>query len=120
LRSKVELGKINKLSKAFPEAIAEFNNVIALDPNYGPAYRELAETYFGWAWTSQKEYAGRIQQAVQFYEKYMDLTDRSLDSRLRHADFLFLAKDFKLLEAEAIEMAKLDKVNPRVLRYLAY
>jgi hypothetical protein len=120
LRSKVELGKINKLSKAFPEAIAEFNSVIALDPSYGPAYRELAETYFGWAWTSQKEYAGRIQQAVQFYEKYMDLTDRSLDSRLRHADFLFLAKDFKLLEAEAIEMAKLDKVNPRVLRYLAY
>jgi tetratricopeptide (TPR) repeat protein len=120
LRSKVELGKINKLSKAYPEAIAEFNSVIALDASYGPAFRELAETYFGWAWTSQKEYAGRIQQALQFYEKYMDLTDRSLDSRLRHADFLFLAKDFKALEAEAIEMAKLDKVNPRVLRYLAY
>jgi cytochrome c-type biogenesis protein CcmH/NrfG len=120
LRSKVELGKINKLSKAYPEAIEEFNSVIALDATYGPAYRELAETYFGWAWTSQKEYAGRIQQALQFYEKYMDLTDRSLESRLRHADFLFLAKDFKALEAEAIEMAKLDKVNPRVLRYLAY
>ncbi len=120
LRSKVELGKINKLSKAYPEAIEEFNNVIALDASYGPAYRELAETYFGWAWTSQKEYAGRIQKALQSYEKYMDLTDRSLDSRLRHADFLFLAKDFKALEAEAIEMAKLDKVNPRVLRYLAY
>jgi len=120
LRSKVELGKINKLSKAYPEAIEEFNSVIAIDQTYGPAYRELAETYFGWAWTSQREYAGRIQQALQFYEKYMDLTDRSLDSRLRHADFLFLAKDFKALEAEANEMAKLDKVNPRVLRYLAY
>ncbi len=120
LRSKVELGKINKLSKAYPEAIEEFNSVIALDASYGPAYRELAETYFGWAWTSQKEYAGRIQQALQFYEKYMDLTDRSLDSRLRHADFLFLAKDLKAIEKEAIEMAKLDKVNPRVLRYLAY
>ncbi|HEY1061550.1 MAG TPA: hypothetical protein VGE44_07680 [Daejeonella sp.] len=120
LRSKVELGKINKLSKAYPEAIEEFNSVIALDATYGPAYRELAETYFGWAWTSQKEYAGRIQQALQYYEKYMDLTDRSLESRLRHADFLFLAKDFKALEAEANEMAKLDKVNPRVLRYLAY
>jgi tetratricopeptide (TPR) repeat protein len=57
---------------------------------------------------------------LQFYEKYMDLTDRSLDSRLRHADFLYLAKDFKALETEANEMAKLDNVNPRVLRYLAY
>lgn len=120
LRSKVELGKINKLSKAFPEAIEEFNSVIALDPTYGPAHRELAESYYQWAWTSQKEYGNRIKQALQSYEKYMDLTDRSLDSRLRHADFLYLTKDFKALEAEANEMAKLDKVNPRVLRYLAY
>lgn len=120
LRSKVELGKINKMSKAFPEANEEFNSVIALDANYAPAYRELAETYYLWAWDSKKEYADRMQKALQFYEKYMDLTDRSLDSRLRHADFLFLAKDFKSLEREANEMAKLDKVNPRVLRYLAY
>lgn len=120
LRSKVELGKINKMSKAFPEANEEFKSVIALDPNYGPAYRELAETYYLWAWDSKKEYSDRMQQALQYYEKYMDLTDRSLDSRLRHADFLFLAKDFKSLEREANEMAKLDKVNPRVLRYLAY
>ena len=120
LRSKIELGKINKLSKAYPESSAEFNGVIALDANYGPAYRELAETYFLWALTSQKEYDSRIKQALAYYEKYMDLTDRSLESRLRHADFLYLAKDFKALEAEANEMAKLDKVNPRVLRYLAY
>lgn len=120
LRSKVELGKINKLSKAYPESIAEYNSVIALDPSYGPAYRELAEAYYQWANTSQKEYEGRIDQALKYYEKYMDLTDRSLDSRLRHADFLYLAKDFKALEAEAKEMAKMDKVNPRVLRYLAY
>ena len=120
LRSKIELGKINKMSKAFEEAIAEFEGVILIDPNYGPAHRELAETYYQWAWTSQKEYESRIKKALDSYETYMDLTDRSLDSRLRHADFLYLAKDFKALEAEANEMAKLDKVNPRVLRYLAY
>ena len=120
LRSKVELGKINKLSKAFPESIAEYNSVIALDPNYGPAYRELAETFYLWSFTSQKEYDARMKQALSSYEKYMDLTDRSLDSRLRHAAFLYLTKDFKSLEKEANEMAKIDKVNPRVLRYLAY
>lgn len=120
LRSKVELGKINKLSKAFPEAIEEYNKVIAINPNYGPAYRESAEAHMEWAFTSQKEYDNRIKQALTLYEKYMDLTDRSLDSRLRHADFLYLAKDFKALEAEANEMAKLEKANARVLRYLAY
>ncbi|MEJ7779351.1 MAG: hypothetical protein WKF68_07150 [Daejeonella sp.] len=120
LRSKVELGKINKLSKAFPESIAEYNSVVALDANYGPAYRELAETYYLWSFTSQKEYENRMKQALSNYEKYMDLTDRSLDSRLRHSAFLYLTKDFKALEVEANAMAKIDKVNPRVLRYLAY
>jgi Tfp pilus assembly protein PilF len=39
---------------------------------------------------------------------------------MRHADFLILAKDYKSLEIEANEMKKLDKVNPRILRYLGY
>lgn len=85
LRSKVELGKINKMSKAFPEANEEFKSVIALDPNYGPAYRELAETYYLWAWDSKKEYSDRMQQALQYYEKYMDLTDRSLAKKRKSA-----------------------------------
>jgi hypothetical protein len=33
----------------------------------------------------------------------MDLTDYSLASRMRHADFLILAKDYKALEAEALK-----------------
>ncbi len=120
LRSKVELGVINKMSKAYPESAEEFNSVIALDPNYGPAYRELAETYYLWANAEPNKYNERINQALQYYEKYMDLTDRSLESRIRHADFLILAKKYKELETEANEMAKIDKVNPKVLRYLAY
>ena len=119
-RAKVELGVINKMSKAFKESADAFNEVISLDPNYGPAYRELAETYYRWAQMDETTYAEKIKQALQYAEKYMDLTDRSLESRMRHADFLILTKDYKALEAEANAMAKIDKVNPRVLRYLAY
>ncbi len=39
---------------------------------------------------------------------------------MRHADFLILAKDYKALELEANAMKELDKVNPRILRYLGY
>ena len=39
---------------------------------------------------------------------------------MRHADFLILSKDYKALEAEANAMKQLDKVNPRILRYLGY
>ena len=120
LRSKVELGVINKMAKAFQESEDEFNSVLAIDPNYGPAYRELAETYYLWANSESSQYDARMKKALQFYEKYMDLTDRSLESRMRHADFLILAKEYKALEAEANEMAKIDRVNPRILRYQAY
>ncbi|TZF86337.1 hypothetical protein FW774_04630 (plasmid) [Pedobacter sp. BS3] len=120
LRAKVELGVINKQSKAFKESADEFNSVLAIDPNYGPAYRELAETYYLWANAEPKEYDTRIKQALQYYEKYIDLTDKSLDSRMRHADFLILAKDYKALEAEAQAMSQIDKTNPRIFRYLGY
>jgi tetratricopeptide (TPR) repeat protein len=39
---------------------------------------------------------------------------------MRYADFLVLAKDYKTLEKEAQEMAKLDNTNPRIYRYLGY
>ena len=39
---------------------------------------------------------------------------------MRHADFLVLAGDYKALEAEAKKMQQIDKVNPRILRYLSY
>jgi tetratricopeptide (TPR) repeat protein len=120
LRAKVELGVLNKLSKAFPESVAEFNGVIALDPNYGPAYRELAETFWLWGNAQSSKYEERINQALSYYEKYMDLTDRSLESRERHATFLILAKKYAELEKEANAMAQLDKSNPRILRYLGY
>jgi tetratricopeptide (TPR) repeat protein len=120
LRAKVELGKINQQAKAFKEASDAFNEVVAINANYGPAYRELAQTYYLWGNAELKDYDAKIKQALQYYEKYMDLTDRSLDSRIRHADFLILSRDFKALEVEATEMAKIDNVNPRVLRYQAY
>ncbi len=120
LRAKVELGVLNKLSKAYPESVAEFNSVVAINPNYGPAYRELAETYYYWGNAESSKYDERINQALQYYEKYMDLTDRSLESRERHATFLILTKKYKELEAEANAMAQIDKTNPRIFRYLGY
>ena len=50
----------------------------------------------------------------------MSLTDYSIHSRMRRADFLILIEDYVALEAEANKMIELDKVNPRIYRYLGY
>lgn len=120
LRAKLRLGVITKGSKAFPEAKSAFENILTIDPNYGPAYRELAETYYVWSLNDNANYASHTKKALEYYDKYLTMTDYSLDSRMRHADFLILTKDYTALEKEANEMKKLDKVNPRILRYLGY
>ena len=120
LRAKMGLGTLIKNAHNFPVAITSFDEVIALNPNYGPVYRELAETEYLWAMNDGRKYDEHISKGIAFYEKYMSLTDYSLESRMRHADFLILAKDYKALEVEANEMSKLDKVNPRIYRYLGY
>jgi len=120
IRAKMQLGVLLKGAKAYTEAVKAYNDVIATSPNYGPVYRELAETYYYWGNNEPKKYTEYIQKSLGYYEKYMSLTDYSLTSRMRHADFLILAKDYKALEVEANKMKELDKVNPRILRYLGY
>lgn len=121
LRANLQLGVITKNTRAaFPEAVKEFDGVIAKNPNYGPVYRELAETYYLWGNTDTAKKTEYNAKALGFYEKYMSLTDYSLDSRMRHADFLLLTGDYKALEAEAQKMQQMDKVNPRILRYAGY
>lgn len=120
IRAKMQQGVLLKGARAFNEAVKALDGVVASNPNYGPVYRELAETYYLWGTNEPKKYTEYIQKALGYYEKYMSLTDYSLNSRMRHADFLVLAKDYKALEVEAEKMKQLDKVNPRILRYLGY
>ncbi|MBW1658039.1 tetratricopeptide repeat protein [Flavobacterium quisquiliarum] len=120
LRAKMQLGVLLKGAKSYDEAIKSFNEVIAINANYGPVYRELAETYYKWARNKPSTSKVNLQNAITNYEKYLSLTDYSLDSKMRHADFLILVKDYKQLETVANKMIAEDKVNPRIFRYLGY
>jgi tetratricopeptide (TPR) repeat protein len=120
IRAKMQLGVLLKGAKNYTGALEAFDEVKAINPNYGPVYRELAETYYLWGRNEPSKFRTNVDKALVEYEKYMSLTDHSLNSRMRHADFLIVAGEYKALEAEANKMLELDKVNPRILRYLGF
>jgi tetratricopeptide (TPR) repeat protein len=115
VRAKVQIGRMYKESRAFPESETELKGAIELDPNYGPAYRELAELYMQWANFEPANFAAKSADAITNQKKYLELTDKSFDSRLRYAQFLFYAKDYKGLETETAEIAKLYPNNQKTL-----
>ncbi|MFA7444431.1 MAG: tetratricopeptide repeat protein [Flavobacteriaceae bacterium] len=119
-RAKLRMAVITKNAKAFQEAANSFNEMASAAPSYGPVYRELAETYYYWGVNEPAKYKEYTTKALEYYKKYMSLTDYSLNSRMRYADFLILTEDYTTLEAEANKMKNEDKINPRIYRYLGY
>lgn len=127
-RANVQIGKMYKEAYAFPESEAELKKAIAGDPNYGPAYRELAEEqlqYSYWLNDPKNPQAAidKRKESLVNYRKYLDLTDKSFESRLRYAQFLVYAEDFTTLEKEVATLNSPDANNPKtfvVIRMRGY
>lgn len=118
--AKVSTGVLWKYANNFTDSEAQFKEALAIDPNYGPAYREWAETDVRWAQSDPKMASVKIKEATEQYKKYLALTDMSVESQMRYADFLLLSGDFKTLETVATDLSKSAASNLRVYRYLAY
>jgi len=121
-RARVQMQVITRGSHAWQEAIDGLKQIAAEVPDYAPTYRELAETYRAWALTATDTaaYNERNREGVNYYKQYMDKTDYTVESRIRYADFLVYVKDYAELQVQARELAQLEDVNPKVLRYLGY
>ncbi|TKC12984.1 hypothetical protein FA048_05030 [Pedobacter polaris] len=122
-RVNVQIGKMYKEAYAFAEAEAQLKKAIAGDPNYGPAYREYAELLLQWSYQDPKNGETKRADALTNMRKYLDLTDKSFDSRLRYAQFLVYAGDYATLEKEVATLKSEDKNNPKefvVIRMRGY
>lgn len=116
----VATGVLWRYAHNYEDSEKQFQAAIAIDPNYGPAYRELAETQKDEAQENIKVASAKIKEAVENYKKYITLTDESLESLLRYADFLVNAGDYTTLQEVATKLSKNANINARVYRYLGY
>lgn len=89
---------------------ASFDKALAADPNFPPAYREMAELYY---------LTGQNEKAVQAYQQYLNLADQSDETQFRYAQFLFLTKKYAEVSRILSELeGKIHK--PVYWRLLAY
>jgi tetratricopeptide (TPR) repeat protein len=110
-RVKVQVARMIKMADGYADAEQKVKDVIAADPNYGPAYRELAEIQM--QWSQKDETAGaKRNEALASYKKFLDLTDKSFESRFRYAQFLVYAADWETL-ANELPNLKTDPSNPK-------
>jgi len=109
-----------KNAHSFDSAIEQFKKAIEFDPNYGPAYREWAETELLSSFENKATASVMIQDGVVNYSKYLSLTDESEENLMRYADFLISAGRYPELQAVADKLSKSASANPRIYRYLAY
>jgi tetratricopeptide (TPR) repeat protein len=119
----VQIGKMYKEAYAFAEAEAQLKKAIEGDPNYGPAYREYAELLLQWSYQDPKNGDAKRADALTNMKKYLDLTDKSFESRLRYAQFLVYAGDFATLSNEVATLNAPDANNPKtfvVIRMRGY
>lgn len=116
----VSQGVLISNAQNFEDAEKEYQKAIAIDPNFGPAYREWAETDLYWAQTTKSVAVAKVKEAVEHYQKFLSLTDNSTESLLRYADFLYNAGDFKTLQEVAATLSKSANTNARVYRYIGY
>ncbi|EHQ25335.1 tetratricopeptide repeat protein [Mucilaginibacter paludis] len=116
----VAIGILWKQAHNFEDATQKFKDALTINPNYGPAYRGLAETDLLWAKMDPKMASAKVKEGADYYKKYLDFTDQSAESKMRYADFLIQAGDYKALEQVANQLAQSSKSNLRIYRYLAY
>ena len=112
-RAIVQIGRMFKMAFSFPDAENKIKEAIAIDPNYGPAYRELAENEMQWSRADVKTAEAKRNEALENMRKYLDLTDKSFESRLRYAQFLVYAGDFETLGKEVATLNAPDANNPK-------
>jgi len=116
----VAIGVLWRYAENLDESENEFKKALAIDANYGPAYREWAETNLRQAPKDPTTYQAKVTQAAENYKKYITLTDQSTETQLRYADFVFRTKDFTTLQKIATDLSTSNKSNLRVYRYLGY
>ena len=99
-------------SQVNPEqAMVSINELLSLDPDYAPAYKQLGELHF-----NNKQY----EKAGEAYARYLSFGTGSITEYARYATILYLNKEYRSSLAEAEKALVIDPDNTSMKRLSGY
>jgi len=110
----MKIGSIYVKGRNLMAAIPYYEQAIALDQNYAPAYRELGQLYSS---------AGRFNDSKKYFEKYLELTQGNIPAKIRYVNALFYAKEYDEVIKTVEEIFAVDQSRTymnRIAGYSAY
>ena len=95
----------------YDDALKNFNLSKDADPSNPLPYKELAEAY---------QRAGRYEKALENIEKFIQLSDKSIDDQIKYADLLFLSKKYPEAQGKIEELIGKGVTKPYLYRLIGY
>ncbi|KZE78265.1 hypothetical protein AV926_12480 [Myroides marinus] len=120
LDAKLQLAIITKRGRGFADAIKACEEILAVNPKYAPALREIADSYYLWSTRDSKNKESHISKANEYFQKYITASDNSVEARVKYADFLLVTGDYTKLEKLSSELSKEAGISNKINRYLGY
>jgi tetratricopeptide (TPR) repeat protein len=95
-------GKLYQRGRNYQLALDYYKKAMALDPNYAPAYREIAELYY---------LAGQPSKSIENWKKYLELNNKN-DARYRFMNALYKNQQYTeaVTQYESLSKAGFKKV----------
>ncbi len=103
-------GRLYQRARNYKLALDFYKQAIALDPNFAPAYREIAELY---------SMAGQPANSIENWKKYLELNN-SEQARYRFMSALYFNKQYAEAIKEYEELKKKNFTNVYLERLAAY
>lgn len=90
-----KMGSLWYRARTYESALKNFNSAKDADPSNPMPYHDLAEAY---------QRAGKYEAALTNIEKFLELSDKSIDDQITYANLLFLSKKYTEAQAKIQEL----------------
>ena len=93
------------------QALITINELLAIDNDYAPAYKQLGELHYA---------KGQVEKAGEAYARYLSFGNGTTAEYVRYASILFLSKDYLGSLAEVEKILSMEPENAVAKRLLGY